>query len=95
MRKRGEKTVIAPVAIHFYNLAGNRWRNMCDASFTLAFSGAHASLAQVEAQVRLEGCSGLYLGCADGSPVGGGAWSSVAGGPRSSVNRGFNASAHT
>jgi hypothetical protein len=32
---------------------------------------------------------------ADGSPVGGGAWSSLAGGPSSSVKIGFSASAHT
>ena len=32
---------------------------------------------------------------ADGSPVGGGAWSSLAGGPSSSVKTGFSASAQT
>src|SRR4051812_45934576 len=37
------------------------------------------------------GASGLALG----SPVGGGAWSSLAGGPRSSVKMGLSASAQT
>ena len=39
--------------------------------------------------------SRLFHRWRDGSPVGGGAWSSLPGGPSSSVKRGFSASAHT
>jgi hypothetical protein len=44
--------------------------------------------------LQAERCKGLHLRT-DGSPVGGGAWSSLADGPSSSVKSGFRASAQT
>ena len=59
---------------------------------------AFGSRAQIGSDYLFENRHGRLMRSpttADGSPVGGGAWSSRAGGPSSSVKIGFSASAHT
>src|ERR1035438_7792005 len=73
-------------------MAGPHIRHLRSAGMRLLFASAPPTRGASRTPL------GELLTChfrALGSPVGGGAWSSVAGGPRSSVKRGFNASAHT